>query len=553
MKINFEDKFLSHILKRGYDYFLTDKVKDVIIDDNTVNATVRGTNNYNVTIDLKDNDFIYGTCDCMYYKSGFYCKHIAAVLYYLKGQYKNKSKSYNLKDIINEVDNKKLKEFLYNTLTNNSDLLNDFRVEFNNYFPKLSKENYENKIYTAIHNCGDRYGYIDYTRESLNTSAMYSFIGEAEKLIQEKDYDTAFIILSTILDSIPKTAIDDSNGVTSDIASSCNDFIEEILFKVDSKNEILTKILNFATKEIITQKLYNYSIDLNFILEYFINNNLYLDKIEEALTTSLNKSKEKKYFYNRKHYVDYLRRIYEITDRKDKIIKLLEEYSFDEKVCIEYVDELIKEDKLDYAIETLKRKINEDDRNNMYYANKLESIYLENNMHTEYKNILYDTFYKYDKYNFDIYVKIKKLYPKEEWIKEKNKIINDIKKDNKYYGTNRILNKIFIEEEMYDELFLNVCNSDMSSIEEYEKYLLPKYKNEILNIYKNECLDARYNTSRANYRKHAVKVNKVIQLDDEKEISKSLLQELNEKYFGARTAMLEEFQNIIKNLDDYLK
>ena len=187
------------------------------------------------------------------------------------------------------------------------------------------------------------------------------------------------------------------------------------------------------------------------------------------------------------------------------------------------------------------------------YANKLESIYLENNMYTEYKNILYETFYKYDKYNFDIYIKIKKLYPKEEWIKEKNKIINDIKKDNKYYGTNRILNKIFIEEEMYDELFLNVCNSDMSSIEEYEKYLLPKYKKEILNIYKKECLDARYNTSRANYRKHAVKVNKVIQLDDEKEISKSLLQELNEKYFGARAAMLEEFQNIIKNLDDYLK
>ena len=94
----------------------------------------------------------------------------------------------SLEEIINKVDANKLRSFLYKALVNDNDLLNKFRVEFSNLFPKLSKEKYKQKIYRAIDNCGDRHGFIDYSRTSLYTRAMYDFTNEAQKLVKEKDW-----------------------------------------------------------------------------------------------------------------------------------------------------------------------------------------------------------------------------------------------------------------------------------------------------------------------------------------------------------------------------
>ena len=49
-----------------------------------------------------------------------------------------------------------------------------------------------------------------------------------------------------------------------------------------------------------------------------------------------------------------------------------------------------------------------------------------------------------------------------------------------------------IRDRMYDDLFLNVCHDNMEYIEQFEKYLLPKYNKELLDIYKNDCLDAAH-------------------------------------------------------------
>ena len=51
----------------------------------------------NVSVEIENGIFIDGECSCPYYDSGKYCKHIAALLYYLneknctKGFFKNKS------------------------------------------------------------------------------------------------------------------------------------------------------------------------------------------------------------------------------------------------------------------------------------------------------------------------------------------------------------------------------------------------------------------------------------------------------------------------------
>ena len=552
MKIDFEDEFFDHILSRGYDYYFSGKVTNVKISKEKVTAIVHGTDDYNIKLEIENGIFIDGECDCPYFESGEYCKHMAAVLYYLNEKKEDKNNSYNLENIVNKIDDKKLKEFLYYNLINDENLLNKFRVEFSGFSPKLSKENYKNKIYNSIRACDDKkYGFIDYSNAYKYEHAMLEYINEAEKLVDNKDYDTAFTIVTVILDSIPKTDIDDSNGSTGMISESCIEIIHDILDEISNDDKMLKDILNYVIDDIKNLYLYNYGIDLKEILGYFIDSKLYLDEIEKSLQIALDNSKDKEYFYSRKDYIDYLIQIYKLKNHNKKIIPLLEKYSYDENICMLYVDELIKKDKLEDAIEILKNNLNIEDYKSRNYAEKLAQIYYDNKMDKEYKDILYDIFYKYSKYNFEVYLKIKKLYSNKDWNVEKYIIIENVKKDN---YNNRILNEIYIEEKMYDELFLNVCNHDMRYIEEYEKYLLPKYSNELLNIYRDSCLNsASRSSNRKTYRDVAIQINHIIKMYNSSEIVKTILKEINEKYFRNRPAMVDEFKKVIKNIDTYIK
>lgn len=552
MNINFEHKFLNHILSRGYDYYISGKVDKFKMNGDEITAIVHGKDDYIVSMIIEDNTFLDGKCSCSYNRDEKYYKHIAAVLYYLNEKKElSPKKSDDLKNIINRIDSAKVKEFLYQCLRNDEALLNRFRIEFNEFFPALSQKNYEQIIYTAIRSCGDqKYGYINYEASFHYEHVMLGFISEAKKLIEQKNYDTAFTITNVILSSIPKTEIDDSNGSTGMIAEECIDIIWDILNNIKSSDELLKDILNLVINDVKTANLYNYGIVLKNILQYFIDEQLYLDKIEEALELSLEKFKDKKYFFNRKNYIDYLIQIYKLKEKDEKIIPLLEEHSYDENVCLMYVDELIKNKRLEDAINKLKMNLNDDKYKNNKYASKLVEIYAKNKMNNEYKTMLYDLFHKYSNYDFDTYLKIKELYSNNDWNEEKQKIINKLKKDN---FTDRILNQIYIEEKMYNNLFLNVCHYNMENIEQYEKYLLPKYNKELLDIYKNSCLNAaRRSSNRTAYRNVAIKVNHIIRIDNSLETVKSILKEINEQYFRDRPAMLDEFKKVINNLEQYL-
>lgn len=553
MKIDFENEFLVYVLSRGYEYYTDNRVSDVTINDDIVSATVNGNDEYKVTLEIEDNMFFDGECSCPYFESNGYCKHMAAVLYYLNDfDFNNENNKYNLEDIVNNVAEKDVRNFLYNSIINDADLLNRFRIEFSDYFPKLSKDNYRDKIEQAIIGCYDRYGFIDYRNANNYEHVMFEFINEARKLVDSRDYETAFTIVSIILDTIPDTNIDDSNGSTGMVAENSIEIIFDILDAIhDETNPLLKSILDYVMEEVKTTYLYNYGIDLQQILKYFIDEKWYLDKIKVALEEALDSSSDKSYFYNRVDYVEYLIEIYELKGETDNIIKILEKHSYDSDVLLKYVDELIKNNKLKDAINILTKRLDDKDYKSRSYANKLAEIYLTNNRMDEYKDILYQMFYKFDKYDIDIYRKMKKLYSSKDWDIEKNKIIENIKKDT---FCDRDLNNVLIEEKMYDELYFNVCNHSMEYVQAYEKYLLPKYNDELLNIYMKSCLkDAQDSGSRNKYRDLARKVNYIIGMDNSNEIVKLILKEMNEKYFCNRPAMLDEFKNIIKNLNEYIE
>ena len=549
MKIDFKDDFNTRILSRGYEYYEDGLVEDVLLKGNIVTAKVEGSEIYDVSVEIDNGIFIDGDCTCPYASDGSYCKHMAALLYYLDNENLDENNNYTTKekeirDSLRTINKIELDDFLVELLIEDRDVYDKFRLRFNKSFPSLTIEDYENKIYSAIESSAGRDGFIDYHESWDYTKNMHKIISEVNTLVDNREYDLAFEVAKTILETIPETDIDDSNGSTGEVADSCIEIIERILeFILYDENVLAKKILDYILNEIKTEYLSNYAIDLYPLLNLYVERNIYLDEIEKGLLESLELGKSKKYFWNTKHYVDILTDIYNKENSKDKIINLLKKYSTDKKICLKLVEEYLKEDNVNDAITLLKNRLKED--SNRDYAYKLSEIYQKENMMEEYKNILYKLLYELDKYNIDIYKKIKYLYSNKDWLIEREKIISRILKEAKgnTYITD-ILN-IYIEEKKYDDMYNLLKDKDMSTIMRYEEYLLPKYNKELINIYVKCCKSfASKAFNRTMYSELARDMLHIKKMQNSENEYTKLLEEMREKYRN-KPAMQDELSQVL--------
>ena len=235
--------------------------------------------------------------------------------------------------------------------------------------------------------------------------------------------------------------------------------------------------------------------------------------------------------------------IYNKEGAKEKIINLLKKYSADSDICLKLVEEYLKEDNVKDAVTLLKTRLKE--TNNSIYASKLADIYLDNIMQDEYKDILYQLLFEYDKYDIDIYKKIKHLYSKQDWLKERENIINRILNEPKGYLYFTDLLNIYVEEKNYDDIYNMVKDKDMNTIMRYEQYLLPKYNKELISIYVKCCKSfASKAFNRKMYSELARDMLHIKKMKNSENEYTKLLEEMREKYCN-KPAMQDELSQVL--------
>lgn len=550
MKIDFKKDFNDYgILSRGFEYYTEKRVKDVFFKGNITTAKVLGNDAYDVSVEIDNGLFIDGDCTCPYASNGSHCKHMAALLYYLENE--NIAGNNNcitieerIRNCLKTINKVELDDFLVELLAEDRNIYDKFRLRFKNSFPSLTLKEYKKKIYDAIKSSAGRDGFIDYHESWDYTKNMHKITSEVNSLVDNGEYDLAFEVAKTILETIPETDIDDSNGSTGEVADSCIEIIERILESIlYDENVLAKKILDYILNETKTEYLSNYAIYLYLLLDLYVERNRYLDEIEEGLLDALELGKSKDYFWNAEHYVDILVDIYNKEDDKEKIINLLKKYSANKDICLKLVEEYLKEDNVKDAITLLKTRLEE--TNNSIYASKLSDIYQKENMMKEYKDILYQLLFEYDKYDIDIYKKIKHLYSKQDWLKERENIINKILNESKGYLYFTDLLNICIEEKKYDYIYNMVKDKDMSTIMRYEQYLLPKYNKELISIYVKCCKSfASKAFNRNMYRELARDMLHIKKMQNSENEYTKLLEEMREKYRN-KPAMQDELSQVL--------
>lgn len=183
--------FRDVIRDRGKGYYRTNRVEKFHKSKNKISSIVKGTNDYNVSIEYLDNDEIKVSCECEYHKSiDIYCKHVYTLLLSLKLMYEKEKllKIYNNNiERIKEIDvlikqtyyeNKKYLNVLMHTIS-----LND-KNKYLNYIKELEVFIDKSNIFKV--NSALRYSFEYLNRTIDDYNELLDKIEEGKQVIEER-------------------------------------------------------------------------------------------------------------------------------------------------------------------------------------------------------------------------------------------------------------------------------------------------------------------------------------------------------------------------------
>lgn len=202
--------FSSVILSRGYDYYTSGAVSDITKTDTGYEATVYGSEPYDVKVEIMDDCLLEADCSCPYASDGSCCKHEAALLYCIGNMSDedlgdDEEGNHDLQHIIADMRIDDMRNLLLSIAENNEDIRTRILYEYSDGVP--------DQLVNDIRNGADRYlSKLINDRIYYDEYFMQSIIGGFNDFIEDRirglldkrncNY-TVFRLSADILDGIP--------------------------------------------------------------------------------------------------------------------------------------------------------------------------------------------------------------------------------------------------------------------------------------------------------------------------------------------------------------
>ncbi len=561
--------FESHILERGYRYYCEGAVENLRVFENTVEAKVSGTQDYEVEISFNNKEEIIDVyCSCPYAESGWNCKHMAAVLFeWIEGkeQYEvvenkdiddilfrkaytieaSKKKTEAIQNLVENADITVIKSYLTSILLENEKLLTRF---YNMVKPK-SKEvnikNYIRQVDEIVNRYLGRNHFIDY-REA------HDFISELEeiyavdvcRMIDNEQYMIAFQLVNYIFAIVGNVDMDDSDGGTGIIAERAYEFWVELLEKVsvEEKREMFQWFITHFDGSII-----DYMEDYmeNIIMEEFEEEEYIskkLDFTEEMIKKSQKESSEwSKNYYLGKWAICHLNLMEEQKCSREEIEAYCKKYWENSSIRKYYVDLCIEEKNYDLALQVLDESMSLDKKSIGLvsdYSKQKKEIYLIQGNKKAYIKQLKELVLKHQVGNLEVYRELKRQYTEEEWIKQREQIFKKLPPYTR-------IEQFYEEEKLYDRLLACVLESSgVYVVQQYTKVLKTEYPKQLLQKYQQEvnklALSAR---DRKRYQELVAILCRMKEIDGGIKVVEDIVEEWKVLY-RSRPAMMDELSRV---------
>ena len=250
---NWERLFKPHILDRGYEYFLEERVVDIQVQDDLIQAAVAGTDDYEVVIEGIKYDFPRLYCDCPYAGVDKYCKHMAAVLYeYEDGKNEDQWQdirvaSKKIEQLVSNAEEQVVRDFLIDLLKKDKNLVQRFTRLTSPEITEKDVQQLKHRIdKIVLRHAGDE-NYIEYDKIEKFVNDLISFIDdEIVSLVEKKAHLAAFHLTNYILLEVEQVDMDDLEGELYEVSAECRYVWEAILEKatIQEKETMFTWFKN---------------------------------------------------------------------------------------------------------------------------------------------------------------------------------------------------------------------------------------------------------------------------------------------------------------------
>lgn len=555
MNKNWTSLFQNHILERGFAYFCDEAVENLKITEKTVSATVEGTEDYEVEIDLNHGMVENMSCTCPYAEDGKYCKHMAAVLYAwdenkegrepakvltLKAAKSQQEKS--VCEIVETADIAVVKKFLISLLEEDEALFIRFKTAVTKRLTKTDMKKLKMHVDEVVGRHMDRTGFIDYYAASdYEHDIISGVIGkDVRRLIDCGDYMNAFDFLNYIFDLAINVQIDDSGGESTMIMNEISDAWEELLDKagMEEKRDMFRWF---------TTRLKCYDNDWaddyleSIIMRRFEEEEFRQPKVDMVKAKIEKAAKEQDGWGRSFELGRWLGRYLNILNpaflADPEFQKICKEYWKVVDVRQFYVAFCMKEKNYNRALEVLDESIELDKgwQGLVFdYQKKKKEIFLLQGNREAYIAQLWDMILKVEPGSLELFKELKHQYKPIEWIEKRERVFQNL-------SSNFSLARLYAEEKMLDRLLACVMESNIYTVLDYTKLLKEKYPEELLQKYKTEVekIAARTGT-RSHYREIAGILQTMQRIKGGKGVVKIILADWHEVY-RRRPAMWDEF------------
>lgn len=491
MDINdFKEYIDRTILKRGYDYYIEGNVDDEYITTaNEYVFQVQGSENYEVTIKLdNEEEIIYSYCDCPY-DFGPICKHEVASYFKLQEilneegviyKSKNKpSKKVDIKDVLDDLTKEELVNIIID-LTKKDKTLED-TIVFR--YSKIDDENELYKCRKLMNSIVKKYSGSQYF---IEYNKVYLFVNEMKQVLEKSSIikneilalEVAILILEEAIKSLQYA--DDSDGNIGYLISEAIDSIKEIRLrkKYEKTSGELFKRLLKLSKSNVFNGFEEYRIEILNICNLFAYNKELKEELKLKIENLIDSNADD--YYGRYTNERLLELIYYIIvdySSKEEIEEFIKDNldysSFRELLINRYFAKRDYKKVIEIALEGEKK-----DLQYIGLALKWKEIryraYERLNLRDEQEKLAKELLFAG---KFEYYKELKQLSKEEHFYENLKDEIRNMNSNNVNIFTR------LIEEENDLEEIMKLVRNNLWLVERYGKKLAKDYKDEVVDIY----------------------------------------------------------------------
>ena len=564
--MNWKRLFATHILERGYDYYLENTVENIDISEDIIRADVIGSEDYEVEISVNNGEVTDMYCSCPYALDGKNCKHMAAVLYewsedageeepakkvntelfqpaYTINAYKKKVAA--VEELVSGATEEEVRSFLVAVLAEEEKLLLRFHNTINKQVTREDIDNYIRQVDIIADRYLGRNRFISYYEADSFISELEEIIDEdVRRMIDNDNYLSAFEVMNYIFVLIGDVDMDDSDGGTGMLADRIYQLWLELLMKVSAEEK--KKMFDWFTSHLDGSVIDYLEEYIEQIIMGEFDEKEYeqekLDFIEDMIARSECKDSDWSRDYAvGKWAVRYLELLKKKKISEEQIKEICKKYWNNSTVRRYYIDICMKNKEYDHVLQVLDECILMDKQYRgliSEYSEKKKEIYLLQGNKSAYIEQLWQLILEREAGDLDVYRELKKQYSVDEWLIKREEIF---KKLPVYAHVERL----YKEEKLYDRLLTFVLNSPgLYILQEYEKVLKKEYPEQILGKYKDEVNKMAMHTSDRKHYAHLVSLLRKMQhMKGGVKLVEEIVTEWKAKYKN-RPAMMDELRKL---------